>query len=146
MTPAKRLSAAEAQERAARAARLLAEDPRIVLVYLFGSAAGGGSDLVRDVDLAVFTDPPWSLTDLVRQRARLVGAVAAPLDLVSLNDASTVLAHEVVETGQCLYARSPEAETAFVTRSRARHWDFKPYRDAQWRLAGERLAERWRGP
>ena len=55
-------------------------------------------------------------------------------------------AHEVVEAGVRLFARDPDVETEFVTRTRARWWDFKPYREAQWRLAGERLAERLRGP
>src|SRR3989449_10749658 len=50
--------------------------------------------------------------------------------------------HEIVESGTCLYARTADAETEFVTRARARYWDFRPYRDEQWRLAGERLAER----
>jgi hypothetical protein len=45
-----------------------------------------------------------------------------------------------------LFARDPDVETDFVTRARARYWDFKPYRDVQWRLAGERLAERRVGP
>ena len=38
-----------------------------------------------------------------------------------------------------------DMETEFVTRARARYWDFRPYRDEQWRLAGERLAERQLG-
>jgi predicted nucleotidyltransferase len=116
----------------------------VALVYLYGSAASGGSS-ARDLDLAVLSDPPLSLDDLMRRRADLVAGTGAPIDLVSLNDASTVLAHEVVEGGICLYARAPDIETEFVTRTRARYWDFKPYRDEQWRLAGERLAERRHG-
>jgi len=100
---------------------------------------------VRDVDLAVLTAPALSLDELMRLRADLVDATRAPIDLVALNDASIVLAHEVVDSGRCLFARTPEIEVEFVTRARARYWDFKPYRDEQWRLAGERLAERQRG-
>ncbi len=101
---------------------------------------------MRDVDVAVLTDPPLSLDALVRRRADLVAATGAAIDLVSLNEAPIVLAHEIVDGGRCLYARTPDAETEFVTRTRARYWDFKPYRDEQWRLAGERLAERRGGP
>lgn len=142
MDAAKRLSAAEARQVAEHAARLLAQDPTVTLVYLFGSAAGTPGAPVRDVDLAVLTDPPLSLDDLVRQRADLVTATGAPIDLVSLGDAPIVLCHEVVEGGLCLYAKTPEIETEFVTRTRARYWDFRPYREEQWRLAGERLEER----
>lgn len=75
-------------------------------------------------------------------RADLVRRVPIPIDLVSLNDAPIVLAHEVVDFGRCLYVRDPAVETEFVTRTRARYWDFEPYRDEQWRLAGERQRER----
>jgi len=56
--------------------------------------------------------------------------------------AARLLAHEIVESGLCLFARTADVETEFVTRTRARYWDFKPYRKEQWRLAGERLEER----
>lgn len=140
----KHLSSEAAGRAAERAAIQLAGDPRIRLVYLFGSATDGGTT-VRDVDLAVLTDPPLSIDALMRLRADLVAVTAAPIDLVSLNDASVVLAYEVADHGRCLYARDPDAEAEFVTRARARYWDFKPLLDEQWRLTGERLEERRRG-
>jgi hypothetical protein len=131
---------------AARAAEMLAADPRVQLVYLFGSAADPAAPRPRDIDLAVLTDPPLSLDELMRQRADIVLAGVVRIDLVSLNDAPIVLAHEVVESGRCLYARDPAVETDFVIRTRARYWDFQPYRDEQWRLAGQRQQERLVGP
>jgi predicted nucleotidyltransferase len=119
-------------------------------VYLFGSSTRpdgrGARGAVGDVDLAVSTDPPESPKELDELRADLVEELHQPIDLVSLDHASIVLAHEVVDGGVCLYARSPDLETEFVTRTRARFWDWKPYREEQWRLAGERLEERRRGP
>jgi predicted nucleotidyltransferase len=135
----------EALAHAERAATILARDPRVRLVYAFGSSVAGTRPYARDVDLALLTDRPLSLDALLRLRADLVDATQAPIDLISLNDAPIVLAHEVADSGRCLYARTPEIEVEFVTRTRARYWDFKPYRDAQWRLAGERLAERQHG-
>ena len=79
------------------------------------------------------------------QCSRAPGAGGAPIDLVSLNDASIVLAHEIVESGSCLFALTADIQTEFVTRARARYWDFEPYRKEHWRLAGERLGERRRG-
>jgi predicted nucleotidyltransferase len=139
-----RLLVADARRAAEKAAGLLARDRRVLLVYTFGSSVHG-TGAVRDVDVAVLTTPPLTLDELLRARADLVATTGAPIDLVSLNDASIVLAHEVVEGGRCLYARTPDIETEFVTRARARYWDFKPYRDEQWRLAGQRAAERRRG-
>jgi predicted nucleotidyltransferase len=141
-----RLPAAVARQAAEQAAGLLARDPRVLLVYAFGSAVHGAGP-VRDVDLAVLAAPPLTLDELLRARADLVAATGGtPIDLVSLSQVSIVLAHEVIDGGICLFARTPDVETEFVTRTRARYWDFKPYRDEQWRLAGERAAERRRGP
>jgi len=142
---ARRRSAIGARESAERAARCLAGDPRVQLVYGFGSAVQPDRATVRDIDLAILTDPPLTLEDLTKRQADVISVTGAPVDLVSLNDASIVLAHEIVESGVCFYARTPDVETEFVTRVRARYWDFRPYRDEQWRLAGERLTERQRG-
>lgn len=141
-TPLARTTACAAAE---RAAALLSRDSRVRLVYLYGSAADPGRPTARDVDLGVLTEPALPVEELMRLRADLVAAAGAEVDLLSLNEASVVLAHEVVEGGRCLHADPPEAETAFVTRTRARYWDFKPFLDEQWRLAGERLEERHRG-
>jgi hypothetical protein len=86
------------------------------------------------------------LDELMRLRADAVAAAGVPIDLVALDGAGVVLAWEVAETGRCLFARDADDEVAFVTRARARYWDFKPFLETQWRLAGERLAERRRGP
>lgn len=140
-----RLTVAAARAAAERAARRLAADERVRLAYLFGSACDDARSNVRDIDVAVLTRPALSLDDLLRLRADAIEAAdGAPIDLVSLNDASIVLAHEVADSGRCLYARSPDDEVEFVTRARARYWDFKPFLDAQWRLGGARLEERRR--
>ena len=139
------MAATRARDAAASAARLLSADPRVELVYLFGSAVDSEQTAVRDVDLGVLTRPPLGGDELLRLRADVVAAVGVSLDLVSLNRAPVVLAHEVVEHGRCLFARTPDLETEFVVRARARYWDFKPFLETQWRYAGERLQERHRG-
>jgi hypothetical protein len=140
-----RISSKGVRQVAERVAQQLAADPRVRLVYLFGSAADSERATVRDVDVAVLTAPPISADELLRLRADLVLATGAEVDLVSLNDAPVVLAWEVAESGHCLYARDADAETEFVTGARSRYWDFKPFLDEQWRLSGARLQERQRG-
>jgi predicted nucleotidyltransferase len=146
MRPIPRLSRAAARAAAERAAQVLGKDPRVRLVYLFGSVTDPERDEVRDVDLAVLCDPPLSTDELLRLRADAAEAAGAVIDLVSLNHASVVLAWEVTNGGACVYASSPDTETDFVTRARSRYWDFQPFLKEQWRLAGERLQERRRGP
>lgn len=133
------------EEAARRAVAMLSRDDRVELIYLFGSSMDASSRSPRDLDLAVLTRLLLPLEDLTRWRADLVQATGRPIDLVSLNGAPVVLAHEVVETGRCLYARDPDIETNFVTRTRSRYWDFAPYRAEQWRLSGERIEARLGG-
>jgi predicted nucleotidyltransferase len=114
-------------------------------VYLFGSTVDLDRSAVRDIDFAVLADPPFTLDELTKRRAELVAQTGLPLDLISLHDAPVILAFEVAETGRCLYSGTPDVEVEFVTRARARYWDFKPYREEQWRLTAERLAERGGG-
>ncbi len=140
-----RLSPEDALRTAQHAAEFLARDPRVRLVYLFGSAADRRRTAVRDVDLAIMTIQPLTVDELLGLRADLVLQVGGEIDLVSLNDAPIVLAWEVADSGRCLYASDPDVEVEFVTRARARYWDFKPFLDEQWRLAGQRLEERRRG-
>ena len=51
-------------------------------------------------------------------RADLIAVTGVEIDLVSLNDAPVVLAHEVADSGCCLYARDADVELEFVTRAR----------------------------
>jgi predicted nucleotidyltransferase len=139
------LSPEAARNRAERAARFLAADPRVKLVFLFGSAADPDRSSVRDVDLAILTDPPLGLYELLDLKSEVARAAGGEVDLVPLNDASVVLAHEVAVTGRCLHADPPELETEFVTRSNMEYLDFKWYLDRQWQILGERLEARRHG-
>ena len=69
MKLSRHLAAEGARQGAHRAAQELACDARVKLVYLFGSAADPARDLVRDVDLAILTDPALSAGELMRLRA-----------------------------------------------------------------------------
>lgn len=125
-----------------RAVAILSREPRVRVVYLFGSAARAGSVPPRDLDLAVCARPALALPELLRLQGRLQEAIHLPVDLVSLDDAPIVLAHEIVEGGRCLYARSSDDETELVTRTRMRWWDWLPMRERQWQASGERLEDR----
>ena len=57
------------------------------------------------MDLGVLAGPPLSLDELTRRQADLRQATRAPIELISLDVAPVVLAHEVLESGVCLFAR-----------------------------------------
>ena len=77
-----RLHGPQAREAARRAAERLAVDARIQLVFLFGSSADEGRAEVRDIDLAVLSQPPLALDELMRlaraKRTAIMCAEAVP--------------------------------------------------------------------
>ncbi len=79
----------------------------------------------------------------MRLRADLIAEARCPVGLVSAR--RRWFAKEVADIGRCLFAASPDIEVEFVTRARARYWDFKPFLEEQWRSAGRRTEERSRG-
>jgi predicted nucleotidyltransferase len=140
-----RLTPEIARERAQKATEVLAANPRVRLVFLFGSTVDPGRQVVRDIDLAVWTEPPLGLYELLDLRADAVEKAGSGLDLVPLNRAPIVLAHEVAKTGECLYASDPELRVEFICKALREYWDWQPFRDVQWRYAGERLEARRHG-
>lgn len=134
-----------ARQRAEDAARILADDPRVRLVMLFGSTADASRSSVRDIDLAILTDLELELWELLRLRAQLVEKAGAGIDLVPLNRAGIVLSWEVATSGCCLYAADRDIETDFITRAKMRYFDFKPFLEAQRASSRERMEIRARG-
>lgn len=135
-----------ARERAERAAWFLAADPRVKLVFFFGSAADPERKIpVRDVDIAILADPPLEFWDFLGLQGHAEDAAGGGIDLVDLNKAGVVLTYEVADTGICLYSNPPELQDEFVCRALMQYFDFKYYLDEQWRNTGERLRERLHG-
>jgi predicted nucleotidyltransferase len=98
-------------------AKALAEDPRVVLATLFGSARDGTVRPGSDVDIAVLLSPALSSREFyafyVEMTRRL--STIPELDLVDLNHANSVLAFEAL-CGRRLVVRDREAVAAFSSR------------------------------
>lgn len=142
----RRIDRSEALRAARRAASVLAEEPAVRLVYLFGSTVEEGTTGVRDIDLGILVDPRPSpaLWRELERRSRLAARI--PMDLVPLHDAPPALARGVADYGKSLFARSPDDETRFVVRARAAYWDFLPYLELQWHYSRLRAQERAASP
>src|SRR2546428_12801633 len=145
MAPIERFSASLARERARRAAEYLARDRRIRLVFLFGSAADEQRAEVRDVDVAFLARPALSFEERLKLQGDVSTAAGGDVDLVPIDGAPISLCYEIADAGRCLFSREPGEEVEFVTRARARYWDFRPYLEEQSRLAAERQRERLSG-
>jgi predicted nucleotidyltransferase len=116
-----------ARERAERAARFLGSDPRVKLVFFFGSAANPERTLpVGDVDLAILTDPPLTAEEILNLRNEVVLAAEEGIELFSLNEVGVFLRYKAVK-GRCLYSESPELKTDYLCRTHSECWDFQAF-------------------
>lgn len=124
-----------------RAAKALARDARVQVVYAFGSRSRGSATASSDYDMAILIDGSLELRDELRLRARVVEALDTDrVDLVVLNTAPPLLRFEVVSTGRRLYARDELAADRFEERATMEFLDTAHMREVQYRLARESLA------
>jgi predicted nucleotidyltransferase len=109
----------------------LATQPDIVAAYLFGSLAEGRAHPRSDVDVAILlAGVPDTLTAGNRQ-LQLLGDLqpfAAPraLDVVILNMASPLLAHQVLRQGRLIYEGDRETRVEFEVRTGQTYADLIP--------------------
>jgi len=115
----------------------------VVLAYLFGSQAEGHAGPLSDVDIAVLLEPQVDREQWFQVQLDLTGELMDlfhrdDVDVAVLNQATPVLAHEVVRFGQVLYEASLSARVDFEIATLQRYTDTEPLR----RLQDRRLLER----
>jgi predicted nucleotidyltransferase len=121
-------------------------DNGVVLAYLFGSQAEGKAGPLSDVDIAVLLGIHVAREQWFQVQLDLMGALMGlfhrdDVDVVILNQATPVLAHEVVQSGQILYEARPGIRTDFELASLRRYVDTEPLRRLQDRRLLERVEE-----
>jgi predicted nucleotidyltransferase len=102
------------------------EGAPVVLAALFGSWARGSAQPGRsDVDVAILgADAGLGLRGEAELAAALSAAVGATVDLVRLEDASTLLRFRVARDGVLLVERQPGAWVAYRATAASEHADF----------------------
>ena len=102
----------------------------VILTYLFGSAARGRVNYSSDVDLAVLLDARLGeeaqFEHYLLLAVELANFSQRDVDLVLLNKASPLLAHEVIRHGRLIYERCAAERIDFEIRTRQIYFDVKP--------------------
>jgi len=105
--------------------RLCQQQPAIMAVYLFGSAAQGKIHAASDLDVAVLLDPGAVPTfPLLTCITQLEESLRCHVDLIVLNTANDVLKYEVRRSGKLLFERSSRFRKQFEIQSRKAYEDF----------------------
>mgnify|MGYP003382091932 CR=1 FL=1 len=118
---------------ARQVSHIVTSDPRVLLVYMFGSHAQGNIGLMSDLDLGAVLTRNAPIAFL---RAELTQAFSAlsnemPLDLVILNEAPIELAYSVISQGKVLYERSVAERVEYEAYVLSRYGDYLPFLRAQ---------------
>jgi predicted nucleotidyltransferase len=122
----------------------------VVLAYLFGSQAEKKAGALSDVDVAVLLEETMERQQWFRIQLDLIGELVGlfhrnDVDVVILNEATPLLAHEVVHHGRVIYedeASRPAVD--FAVRAITRYADTAPLRRLKQRYLEEWLQERRR--
>jgi len=120
----------------------------VVLAYLFGSQAEGKAGPLSDVDIAVLLGPEVDREQWFQAQLDLIGELMSlfhrnDVDVVILNEATPLLAYQVVRYGQVIY----EDETSrpavdFAWYAISRYADTAPLRRLKRRYLEEWLEMR----
>ncbi len=122
-----------------RAADRLADDPRVLGVYAFGSRADGRASPSSDIDVAVLLDQALDLAEELRLRSTVVDELRRDdVDLVVLNQAPPLLCYEVLAHGKLLFSRDEELLQEFEERTLREYFDTSYLRATQRSLARQR--------
>jgi predicted nucleotidyltransferase len=123
----------------------------VVLAYLFGSQAEGKAGPISDVDIAVLLGPQVDREQWFQVQLDLIGELTSlfhrnDVDVVILNEATPVLAYEVVRSGRVLCEAEPGTRVDYEVTALRRYADTKPLRRLQDRRLLERVEEYRRAP
>ncbi len=123
----------------------LSARPEIIFAYLFGSVAAEKSNHLSDIDLAVYLDPTYRHREQgygyqCELIAELSSLLSAPVDVVILNTASTVLKYQVIKSGILIFSRSNKARREFHEKAVRNYLDFKPLLKVQQQYLQQRFS------
>jgi predicted nucleotidyltransferase len=110
----------------------VANEPRILAAFLFGSVAAGTAGPLSDVDVGLLID--GAAPDGAQTIARVTDSLfrrfkRTRVDVVALANAPMPLRYRVVRDGVLVVSRDPAALQRFIVDSVLHYLDFKPLRD-----------------
>lgn len=87
------------------------------LIYLFGSTVKGTLHNGSDIDIAFLSDEKLDKYDLFMMAQELAEKVKREVDLIDLNQASTVFQAQIIQTGKVIYCISESQKAQFEMKT-----------------------------
>ena len=121
-------STASKEEIVRLVAQFAAEQPTVMAAYLFGSAVQNRLAADSDVDIGLLFETSPDGIQLLQLQEELTTVLRRQSDLVSLNEASPILAMQVLKHGEIVFERSERAVREFQVRTLFAYFDLKQVR------------------
>ena len=83
------------------------------LIFLFGSTAKGKMGKESDIDIGFLSDKKLSSYEIFMIAQELAGHLGREVDLVDLNQASTVFQMQVISSGKVIYCQNDTRRKLF---------------------------------
>lgn len=108
--------------------RMVRDEQRILIVYLFGSRIRADHDRTSDIDIAFYTDQLFSWDDYYRLYGDIIEKLKSNrIDLLWLNKADAIITFQVVKNGKVVHYSDPETLNGFELRSKRLYYDYGHY-------------------
>ncbi|AAM23974.1 putative nucleotidyltransferase [Caldanaerobacter subterraneus subsp. tengcongensis MB4] len=120
----------------------LQEKYDIKLVYVFGSYAKGTNRKNSDLDIAVLLGGDYTLFEKLELIGDLVEIFKRDdVDLVILNEANSVLRHQVIKYGKIIFEESEDVRVDFEVKTLREYMDMEYFRKVQMDIVKEWIKE-----
>jgi hypothetical protein len=111
-------------------ATYLAQQPSIVVAYVFGSVARGDATHLSDVDIGILLEPGIDAQGSIERQLDLMVALdtfaSQEVQVTILNRAPPILTYQVIREGVLLYERDRAERVAFEVKAMKIYFDLKP--------------------
>lgn len=122
--------------------RVLNSRADVELAYVFGSTSRGERRVDSDLDIAILFKEQLPPGDELQLRDELGAAAGVDVDLVVLNQASPLLAHEIISEGKVIVDSGEESQAAFEMRVLSMYLDTSHLRKVQFDYFRQRVKDR----
>jgi len=93
--------------------KILEKEDKVLIAVIFGSATR--RKRVRDIDIAVYLKPKYTLKELLLLEAKIEKILKVPVDLVPLDQASLKLAYKALAKGIKVVVKDPLLYSSLLT-------------------------------
>jgi predicted nucleotidyltransferase len=99
--------------------------PEVDAIYIYGSMSKGEGRSDSDVDIAILTDKPLRVQDVILIKAKLERMLKRDVDLLDLRRASTEMAYQVTTDGICILGEESEKTGLFDVAISSMYFDLE---------------------